>query len=393
MTTPINSNNERIDLVDGLRGFALMGILLLHHIEHFNLLMRPPEPWGPFSPDTDRTVFQGMFFLFGGKAYAIFAMMFGLTFWKQFSRKLNEGKDFTLRFMWRMLILFGFGQFHSLFYSGDIVAFYAVMSLILILTWRLPDWIMLIIGIILLLQPFELIRLIYHLENPEAPPATTFRGLWRPLIQAYQEGSFWEVLALNYTQGQKASILWTWDHGRFFQTPGLFLIGFLAAKKDLFTSGKVKLWFGILLVSLAVWIPFYFLRENLNTWTVQGQFRMQMRLLTEAYRNLSQTFVWVSLFVLLWKLKYVQTVLRWLCPFGRMSLTNYILLGIIGTLIYQNHGLGMYRHMGSTISLFIGIVFLALHVGFSTLWLKKFRYGPCEWFWRKLTNWTPFKTT
>ncbi|MDO4173081.1 MAG: hypothetical protein Q4D28_10315, partial [Prevotellaceae bacterium] len=70
-----NVDNSRIDVADVLRGFAVMGIILLHSIEHFNFYSFPDtagqSQWLNF---TDRAVWDGLFFTFGGKGYAIFAM-------------------------------------------------------------------------------------------------------------------------------------------------------------------------------------------------------------------------------------------------------------------------------------------------------------------------------
>ena len=49
---------------------------------------------------------EGTFFAFGGKMYSIFALMFGLSFFIQNDNQLQKGNDFTLRFEWRMILLF-----------------------------------------------------------------------------------------------------------------------------------------------------------------------------------------------------------------------------------------------------------------------------------------------
>ena len=62
---------SRITVVDCLRGFALFGLFIVHMVEYFELFWYAPE-WG--------WVHDTVFFLFGGKAYAIFALLFGLSF-------------------------------------------------------------------------------------------------------------------------------------------------------------------------------------------------------------------------------------------------------------------------------------------------------------------------
>ena len=68
----MNGTNGRLVFVDALRGYALMGLFLIHMVEYFELYWLHPEP-GPVN--------TLMFALFGGKAYAIFALLFGLSFY------------------------------------------------------------------------------------------------------------------------------------------------------------------------------------------------------------------------------------------------------------------------------------------------------------------------
>ena len=66
--------------IDALRGFAVMGIMLLHNIEHFNFYSFP-ETSGETIKALDTSLWDMMFFAFSGKTYAIFALLFGFTFY------------------------------------------------------------------------------------------------------------------------------------------------------------------------------------------------------------------------------------------------------------------------------------------------------------------------
>ena len=76
--------HARVDVADVLRGLAVMGIIILHSIEHFNFYSFPDtagqSAWLNFS---DKAIWNGLFFMFGGKAYAIFALLFGFSFFIQ----------------------------------------------------------------------------------------------------------------------------------------------------------------------------------------------------------------------------------------------------------------------------------------------------------------------
>lgn len=90
MKQPLN-NCARIESVDALRGFAVMAIVLVHNLEHFIYPVYPTDP-PAWLATLDRIVLDGTFSLFAGKAYAIFALLFGLTFFLQNDRQKREGK-------------------------------------------------------------------------------------------------------------------------------------------------------------------------------------------------------------------------------------------------------------------------------------------------------------
>ena len=72
-------SKERILAIDALRGFAVMGIILLHNIEHFNYYSFPKTD-SPLLASLDKHLWDMLFFIFSGKAYAIFALLFGFVY-------------------------------------------------------------------------------------------------------------------------------------------------------------------------------------------------------------------------------------------------------------------------------------------------------------------------
>ena len=103
--------HARVDVADVLRVLAVMGIIILHSIEHFNFYSFPDtagqSAWLNFS---DKAIWNGLFFMFGGKAYAIFALLFGFSFFIQDDNQRLRGNDFRLRFCWRLILLFLIGN-------------------------------------------------------------------------------------------------------------------------------------------------------------------------------------------------------------------------------------------------------------------------------------------
>lgn len=108
------NKNPRIEVVDALRGFAVMAILLVHNLEHFIFPVYPTNSPG-WLHVLDQGVFNGVFTLFAGKAYAIFALLFGFTFYIQSYNQKKQGKDFGYRFIWRLVLLAGFATLNAAF--------------------------------------------------------------------------------------------------------------------------------------------------------------------------------------------------------------------------------------------------------------------------------------
>src|SRR5574344_2737385 len=155
----------RVDFVDALRGFAIVSILLLHHLEHFDFYYLPYD-LPLWLKSLDSVIFGVVMFLFSGKSYAIFALLFGFTFNLMDSKQADKGYDFRLRFLWRLFLLLIFGLLNTVFYQGDILNMYALMGLAILPVCRLKDKTVLIIAVILIIQPYFIGQFIYGLMNP-----------------------------------------------------------------------------------------------------------------------------------------------------------------------------------------------------------------------------------
>lgn len=111
----LKTERSRIDAVDALRGFAVMAILLVHSLEHFIFPVYPASS-PAWLAALDEGVFAVVFALFAGKAYAIFALLFGFTFHLQYASRQSRGEDFGGRFLWRLLLLAGFATLNAAFF-------------------------------------------------------------------------------------------------------------------------------------------------------------------------------------------------------------------------------------------------------------------------------------
>lgn len=97
------TTKKRIEVVDALRGFAILCILLLHSSNHFLYDIMPSNS-PTWLKALNASTKQVLYFLFEGKAFGIFALLFGFTFGIQYFRAQEKGNEFRLRFLWRGVI-------------------------------------------------------------------------------------------------------------------------------------------------------------------------------------------------------------------------------------------------------------------------------------------------
>lgn len=380
----MNTPASRLDVIDALRGFAIVSIMLLHNIEHFDFYFSPTglPAW---LQALDKVIWDCMFFLFGGKSYAIFALLFGMTFFIQHHNRELKGDDFRPRFAWRLVLLLGFGMVNSMFYHGDILSIYAVLGFALIPVARLRSGTVLLIAIILLLQPYAWLEVIQALPNPNeklADPAS-----WAYFGRAneyFAHGSAFQVWLGNLSNGKIGAVRWSWENGRIFQIPALFMLGMLAGRKGMFQlSDENKLrWGRVLMIAVLAFIPLYLLKTYPESWNVGEAVRRPLLVIITSWSNVAFMTVLVSGFALLF---YSWRWLAVFSPLGRMSLTSYVVQSIIGTTIYYGFGLGLYKYTGASYALLIGIGLALLQRQFSVWWLSRHKQGPLETLWHKAT--------
>jgi len=378
------TTNSRLDVIDALRGFAIVSIMLLHNIEHFDFYFFPA--WLPaWLKTVDKGIWDSLFFLFGGKSYAIFALLFGMTFYIQNSNRAARGEDFRPRFAWRLFLLLGFGLLNSMFYQGDILSIYAVLGLALIPVARLGNRTVFAIALVLLLQPSSWLELIQALPNPDQKlPDPASWAYFGRANEYFEHGSATQVWLGNLTNGKIAVVRWSWENGRVFQIPALFMMGMLAGRKGVFASSPENraFWRRTLLIAALAFVPLYLLMTFADTWPVGQAVRRPLLVIVTSWSNLAFMAVLVSLFSLLF---YSQRWLEFFSPLGRMSLSSYVTQSIVGTAIYYGYALGMYQYTGASFSLAIGLVLALLQRQFSAWWLRHHKQGPLETLWHKAT--------
>lgn len=384
----IAGSNGRIELVDALRGFALFMIVILHCAEQYNLL-NTPEYLPQWAQNFDKGLLSSLFFLFGGKAYAIFSLLFGFSFYVQIRNQQARGVDFRWRFIWRMVLLFAFGVVHSCYYPGDILMLYAVVGLVLVPFARVSNKAVLIVAILFMLQPLEWGRIIWAVVDPDFTVSSgSYVPYYTSVRAAITQGTFWEAVKVNVWDGVLYSNLWAVENGRPFQTAALFLFGMLLGRTRAFEKSERSriFWTRVLRYALIAAVPLYAVRYTTHLWLDEGTIRTSVDILALSLSNFTLAAIITSGFTLLWfRGKRIMRAERFFAPFGRMSLTNYLGQSLFGTVIFFGWGFGMYRWFGTLACVACGvIIFLALR-WFSVFWLSRHRQGPLETLWKRGT--------
>jgi len=96
---------------------------------------------------------------------------------------------------------------------------------------------------------------------------------------------------------------------------------------------------------------------------------------------------YIGLIMWLCKSNALPTLKKWLAPFGRMALTNYLMQSIIATFIFYGFGLGLFGAVGRAEQWLYILGIWIVQILFSKWWLSRFKFGPFEWLWRSLTYW------
>lgn len=364
--------STRLELVDALRGYALMGLFLVHMEEYYELYWADPHPvW------TTNLIFG----LFMGKTFSLLALCFGFSFFVMMEGGRRRGVPFAGRFAWRLLLLAIIGFLHSLIYRGDIILVLAVIGFLLIPFDSVrSNRILLAAAVVCFAQPYLWLWVVGSqagaawAAQPPLPDTD-------PAMQVYLTGGFGDVLRANLWDGQVNKWSFFINTGRCVQVLGLFLVGLVLGRTGFFQDPRR---FGrgraiALVVSVALAVGLYLLR--MQTARVATGPVHWIDVILEGWFGLAAMAASVLLFILLWQAG-ADRLLRLLVPAGRTTLSLYIGQSLLFVPLFYAFGAGRYATIGEGRSLLLGIVAFVLQLAGATWWFRHFHYGPLEWLWR-----------
>lgn len=398
----LSIQTQRINSIDALRGFALAGVVLVHMVEQY---IAGPTPEGfmeGVNSLPDQIVRGLLQFFFSGKFFALFSILFGLSFAIQMDSAEKKNVKFGGRFIWRAVLLFVIGYVHQLFYRGDILTVYAVLAPFLIPFYKMSTkWILITTGFIFLGIPRFISFFIFGGESITGihPMMDVNHEQVLAYFDIIQNGSILEVFKSNAIYGMLTKIDFQMSiFGRFYYTFGYFLIGLWLGRTGVFKdiaghAKKIKnvmLWAiaGFLVSVVITFATFATISQPIDNTSLHFTFGMNFM----DWINIFMATIILCGFLLLYQRDIWEKRLNFFAPFGRMALTNYFLQSVIGTFILFGWGLGYLGQIRNSYLVLIGLLVIVVQSLLSKYWLKTFKYGPLEWIWRCGTymKWQPF---
>jgi uncharacterized protein len=396
---------ERIAEMDVLRGFALLGILLMN-VEYF---FRPLQG---IYVGLDRTLAGAdaaaswlvMAFV-QGKFYTLFSMLFGMGFAIQMERAARREARFGGVYARRMTALAVFGAVHGLLiWAGDILLAYALVGFALLLfrrtpVSRLPKW-----AAALLAAPLALMSLVVaaielagsneiareQIARSQAESEAEILQQAARAAEVYATGSFGEQ-----TVQRGVDVL---QQLQFLPMFGITLLGFFLLGAWFVRSGAIgdpashgALFRRMLGIGLGAGAPLAVGAMLLGYG--EGLLRVSARAfaatVTMTVAALLLSFGYLAAVVLLLRRPERRERLAPLAAAGRMALTNYVLQSVVMTAIAYSWGLGLFGKISRAWQLPLAVAVWGVNLALSRWWLSRFRFGPLEWLWRSITYLAP----
>ena len=401
LSTPLG----RITVIDALRGFALLGVVLVHMTQHYGIFsFSNREMSEPLSPAFDEFVRWLTANVLSGRFINIFSFLFGLSFFIQIDRAKRKGIDFHKRFVWRMIILFVIGIVGNCFYTADILPIYAILGIVLVFLSRFKNQVLVVITALLLLGTPRLLMVGYDRLNQTElvqngiQRTSEERPSVRPSMQM-EKPSFINSAKNNLTNGLEMKMnIQFGKYGRGYLTMALFILGLIAGRFRFFETvherkkRNVLLFIGFTLGTLLIdGLIKLFPAHNVGYFTfMMPNVEVTPSLLMVAMLGDISTVLFsgalVMGFIICYHLNGIGKYLNVLSPYGRMGLTNYELQNITGCLVFSPWAFGtVFGNWGATEVFLLGLSIYILQIVISRYWLRSFLYGPLEWLWRSAT--------
>jgi uncharacterized protein len=387
------AESERIVSLDVLRGFAVLGILVMN-IQSFSMIGAAylnPTAYGDFT-GVHRLVWTLSHMFADQKFLSIFSMLFGAGIVLLTQRREAAGLSAASLHYRRTFWLLVIGLAHGIFlWYGDILVTYALCAFLAYLFRKVRPVPLVIVGGLIFLVPYGLYSFFgwsMQFWPPEAfeqsmanwiPSAeevaadlSTYRGAWLgqvidrlPLVAKHNS------LVFLVFQGWRAG--------------GLMLLGMALFKWGVLLARRSRRFYAILAtVGFGVGFPLILIGLAKNSaagWSFEYSMFFGFRYNYIGSLGVALGYVAVVMLLSMSPGRFA----RLLAPVGRMAFTNYLMQTVICTTIFYGHGFGLFGSVERGGQILIVFAVWVFQIWFSGAWLERFRIGPAEWLWRTLS--------
>ncbi len=390
--------SERISTLDVLRGFALMGILIMN-MPGFSYSGWHESDGSHYWPSQiDQVAEQVRNALFSGKFNSLFSVLFGLGFTIQFARMQQLDPLHADRlYLRRLLVLLVLGLLHAwVFWFGDVLHVYAVLGIVLLFGLRRVSdrgLVMIMVGCIAYPLLASLARVAFVSKEFVASRVATGKAFALTNDAAFGAGSFFDAV-------HETTRLMAYEYGNLYSLWGTFgwyvamtltmLLGVLAGRRqwarripELMPQIRRLTWI-MLVVGLALSATATLIWEA-NRVPGPSLIKTFAGLCYNVSRPMLMVF-YVLLIVQLFQRPAWQSFFK---PFelaGRMPLTNYLMQTALCTTLFYGWGFGLWAKVGPAAGLALSLaIFFFIQVPWSYFWLRSHERGPLEALWARLT--------
>ena len=376
-----NFARTRITNLDFIRGFALLGILVINIIA-FGLPLTAttnPSTFGIENTlDWMVLIISSVFFEF--KMMGLFSMLFGvgiIIFLENAEKKTSKPKTLAI---WRNFILLCFGLIHMSIWIGDVLAPYAICAFLLIIFPDVKKPILIFLAIVFLMIAFIVITN-YFSSLYDTNGNLISDEEWILLASEGGElsyGKFWFPDSESF--GNLVG-MW-WYIGAFFRAISLMLFGILLYKLNIIQGKKnIVFYKKIAVYGFSVGLPLSIYSIYL---LVSTDYDPSVLFISNIFNTLSvipMVLGYTGVLTIL-NLKLRDSISTRLQACGKLAFTNYITQTLFGVFFIGAFRLDTFSR--SELIIFVFLVWI-IQIAWSKPILEKFNYGPLEWVWRKLT--------
>jgi uncharacterized protein len=388
---------DRILSIDILRGFAVLGILIMN-IQSFSMIFEAymnPTAYGDLT-GLNIWIWITSHLLANEKFMTIFSMLFGagILLFVDKARVSNRkpGPLHYRRNFWLLL----FGMVHAyLIWYGDILVAYSLCAFFVYVFRNKKPSSLLILGLVFFFVPVVIYLFFgYSIQFWPEEQLEASKQNWKPGIEVIQEQI--EIMQGSWTEQMEKRVPTTifmqtflFFIYMFWRVTGLMLIGMALYKWKVLSAERSRQFYTKMLfigLILGYSIVGYGIFKNFRMdWVYEYSM-----FIGSQYNYIASVLVsmgYIGLIMLICKSSGFKGFKHVFSAVGKLAFTNYILMSLICTFIFYGHGLGLYGQVERTgqILTVLGIWIFIMII--SSIWMNNFKFGPIEWLWRSLTYW------